>query len=245
MSDIQKSRTLNDAVSVMTAEARLSYPHLIEPKASFQGQDPKYQASLIFPKNADLTALRLAAKAAAEQKWGTRMPQTLRLPFRDGADRAKADESGRMIVPEAYQDSIYLNVSSKDPVELVDRRLAPVMPDRARELFYAGCYVRAYLRAFAYDVNGNRGVSFALNGLQWLRDGDNLGNRLSAGQAFEALDDDPATADAYASAPPAPAPAPGGAGMADPFGVTPPAAAAPAPAPAPTGGGNAASLFGV
>jgi hypothetical protein len=46
--------------------------------------------------------------------------------------------------------------------------------------------VRAQLRAFSYDSNGNKGVSFALNNIQKLGDGERLDNRQAATDAFEA-----------------------------------------------------------
>ena len=51
---------------------------------------------------------------------------------------------------------------------------------------YAGCKVRASLRAYAYDVSGNKGVAFSLGNLQKLADGERLDGRVKAADEFEA-----------------------------------------------------------
>ena len=42
-------------------------------------------------------------------------------------------------------------------------------------LVYGGCYVRASLICYAYDVSGNQGVSASLRSVQKIGDGDRLG----------------------------------------------------------------------
>ncbi len=55
---------------------------------------------------------------------------------------------------------------------------------------YAGMYAIATLRPFVYDVNGNRGVSFGLQNIQILRDGEPLDGRMRPEQEFEAVEQD-------------------------------------------------------
>jgi hypothetical protein len=57
---------------------------------------------------------------------------------------------------------------------------------------YAGQYVKAAVHAYAYDTKGNKGVSFGLDALQIIRDGDPLsGGGAAAINLFECLDEDP------------------------------------------------------
>jgi hypothetical protein len=51
---------------------------------------------------------------------------------------------------------------------------------------YPGAIVKASLRAYAYSVNGNNGVSFALGNLQKIKDGPRMDGRLSASDEFTA-----------------------------------------------------------
>ena len=60
---------------------------------------------------------------------------------------------------------------------------------------YSGCKVRATLSVFAYEKAGNRGVSFGLNNVQKLDDGERLDGRLKAEDDFGAIEDKPAEID--------------------------------------------------
>ena len=51
---------------------------------------------------------------------------------------------------------------------------------------YAGAIVRASVTSFSYDVSGNKGVSFALNNVQKIRDGERLDGRARAQDDFQA-----------------------------------------------------------
>ena len=48
--------------------------------------------------------------------------------------------------------------------------------------------MRASLRPFTYDTNGSKGVSFALQNLQKLRDGERIDGRLRPEDEFEAIE---------------------------------------------------------
>ena len=57
--------------------------------------------------------------------------------------------------------------------------------------------MRASFTAFAYDNNGNVGVSFGLNNVQKLREGTRLDNRVAATDEFTAdLTQEPVDIDA-------------------------------------------------
>lgn len=178
---------------VITPEARLSFPALFEPQTTPQGKK-KFSACLIFDKAADLGDLKKAAMLAANEKWPGKAADMakqgkIRLPFRDGNDYADKRGFG----PE----TIFMNVGSdaekNAPPGVVDRFKDPAT-GKARVItdaseVYPGCYVRASLTAFAYDTNGNKGVSFGLNNIQKLRDGERLDGRRAATDDFEALED--------------------------------------------------------
>lgn len=56
--------------------------------------------------------------------------------------------------------------------------------DEAKALFYDGCIVRAAITPFTYDVDGNRGVSFFLNSLLFVGDGERIGGQSKAAAGF-------------------------------------------------------------
>jgi hypothetical protein len=177
-----------DELLVVTPKAILSYPHLDVPQAPHNNQPgkSKYSATLVFPEGTDLSALQTAVMKAGEEKWPGKFTEMLRVgavrsPFRKDAE-AKGYAPG----------SVFLNVRSEQKPGVVylhagaDKKPAVVPDAKIKEDLYPGAFVRAQIRAFSYDSNGNKGVSFALNNIQKLADGDRLDNRQAATDAFEA-----------------------------------------------------------
>lgn len=168
---------------VISPSAILSYPHLFEPNTPPGATEAVYSCALIFEKGTDLGELKKAALAAAQEKFGNKAEALirdgkLRLPFRnDGEDKG---------YPEG---STFMNVKNKVKPGIVsifpgpDGKPSPIT-DEAQ--VYAGCKVRASLRAYAYDVSGNKGVAFSLGNLQKLADGERLDGRKKAEDEFEA-----------------------------------------------------------
>jgi hypothetical protein len=82
-----------------------------------------------------------------------------------------------------------MNVKNKSKPGIVSTYPGPdgkPTPIDDTNAIYAGCRVRASLRAYAYDVSGNKGVAFSLGNLQKLADGDRLDGRKRAEDEFEA-----------------------------------------------------------
>lgn len=150
----------------------------------------------IFPKGADLSKLEAAVKAAAEDKWGPdpkKWPKPLRSPFRKNEEMATKDEEGNvlkndkggLILPDGYEDGgFYIRVKSKQKPGLIDSNKEDII-DQSQ--FYAGCFARATVSAFAYDQKGNRGISLWLQNIQKLADGEPIGGRPKAQDEFEAI----------------------------------------------------------
>jgi hypothetical protein len=124
--------------------------------------------------------LKAAAALAVKEKWGTNPPKNLRSPFRDGSNE-REDKDG-------YEGNMFIGARSNDrPGVIVGRDRLPCTDESE---VYGGCYVRASLTAFAYDVDGNRGVSFALNNVWKIRDGEPFGSRRSAEDEFGSVEVD-------------------------------------------------------
>lgn len=172
---------MSSSKRVITPVGILSYPHVFVPQAGFnEGDDPKYGGVIIFEEGTDLTELKAAANAAVQEKWGDKPPKNLRSPFRD-------DWEDRKGYPE---NSVYINAKSSGKPGVVSRYQDPatgraaVITDPAD--IYPGALVRFSVTAFAYDVKGNKGVSFALNNVQKWADGERLDGRASAADEFDA-----------------------------------------------------------
>lgn len=165
---------------VVTGEVRLSYAHLWEPFSQQEGQEPKYSCAILIPKTdkVTLTKIRRAQKAAAEAgapKFGGKVPQNLKTTLRDGDEEADLDRN-----PE-YAGHYFMNVSSKTKPGIVDKNVNPILDSTE---VYSGCYARVSINAFAYNTSGNRGISFGLNHVMKVRDGDFLGGRTRAEDDF-------------------------------------------------------------
>ena len=173
--------------NVITPEFRVSFANVFRPAKPMQaGAEAKYGLTMLFPKGADLSALKKAAQDAVVEKWGAdqaKWPKNLRNPFRDQGER---DYEG------FEEGAVFINATSKQRPGLVDAKVQDIIEEHQ---FYSGCYARASVRAFAYDQAGNRGVAFGLQNVQKLRDGDPLGGRSRPSDDFEPV------ADAAASQP--------------------------------------------
>lgn len=174
-----------DATRVTTGKVRLSYVNLATPRTDEEGENPKYSCVLIIPKSDTSTVkkIRAAIEAAKEKdkaKWGGKIPSNLKLTFRDGDEE---DEDDR---PELV-GSYFMNVSSKNKPGTVDREVNPITD--ADEI-YSGMYARVALRAYGYNTNGNKGVTFGLDHVQKMADGDFLGGRTRAEDVFDSLEDE-------------------------------------------------------
>jgi hypothetical protein len=166
------------STKVITGKVRFSYAHVFEPSAINEGDDKKYSVSILIPKKdlETLAKIKKAVEAAKQEgkgKWNGKIPPVLKLPLRDG-DAERPDD-------EAYEGMMFLNASSKNKPGIVDENTDPVM---SKDDFYSGCFGRASVNFYAFNVSGNKGIAVGLNNLQKLEDGDRLSGRPSAADDF-------------------------------------------------------------
>jgi hypothetical protein len=173
---------------VVTGRVRLSYANLFTAVASRDnpGAEPKFSTSILIPKSDTKTyaALKAAQEFAITAKWPKR-PAKIVTTLHDG-DGVK-EKTGEAYGPECKGHWV-MSVSSKQRPNVVDAALQPVMDAGAVR---SGDYARVSLNAYCYDVSGNRGVSFGLNNVQKLADGEPLGGgRTRAEDDFTAVEED-------------------------------------------------------
>lgn len=175
------------ATKVVTGKVRLSYVHLFEPWSNDPDQTPKYSTVLLIPKSdkATIKKLRAAQQAALEagkdSRFGGKLPKNWKDTIHDGDEEADLDNN-----PE-YEGHLYMTVSSKTKPGIVDRDVDPILDSTE---VYSGCYARVSINAFPYSTSGNKGVSFGLNHVQKLADGDFLGGRSRAEDDFDSVSGD-------------------------------------------------------
>ena len=174
----------NFSATKVVIPCRISFANIWEPKA-INGGDEKYSVSCLIPKSDKKTLARIqkAVEAAKEdgkaRKWSGKIPPNLKLPLRDG-DIDRPDD-------ENYEDCYFLNASSKDAPQVVDRKVNPVLDPM---MVYSGCYCNVSVNFYAFNANGNRGVAAGLGKIQFVCDGERLSGKASADADFDALEDD-------------------------------------------------------
>lgn len=158
--------------NIRTCEVRLAYVNLVKPRDN-NGR-LKYGTAILFPKGADLSLLKKAVEAAGEERWGDKYPAMvkagkIRSPFKDQG--SNIDDEGE---PRAgFEDGlVYISATANEDRRppVVGADLTPIDSDE----IYSGMWARASIRAFSYDTDGNRGVSFGLQAVQKLWDDEPL-----------------------------------------------------------------------
>lgn len=182
-----------DPTEVVTGKVRISYAYLLKPRPlgedDPEGAKPKYGCMLLIKKDAEgrktKKALEAAIEAAKEKdkgQWGGKIPKNLKVTLRDGDEEGDEDEKPELL------DHWFINVSSVRRPGIVSRSMEPLTEE---DEVYSGMYARVSLRAYGYKAKGNNGVTFALNHLQKLADGEFLGGgRTKVEDVFEAMDDE-------------------------------------------------------
>lgn len=159
-----------NSTKVITGKVRFCYTNVFEPTAMNEGDTPKYNICILIPKNdaatiakvnAAINAAKEAGKAKIADKNG-RIPANLKLPLRDG-DVERPDDP-------AFENMYFINANSMRKPSIVDRDLNPIM---SKDDFYSGCYGRASINFYAFNVS-SKGIAAGLNNLQKLEDGEML-----------------------------------------------------------------------
>lgn len=177
------SGQMDNSTNVTTGEVRLSFVNLFQPRANQPGQEPKYSTTILIPKSDTATMGRIhAAIQAAINKgvsgaWAGAKPAQPRTPIHDG-DGVRPN--GEAFGPECAGHWV-LTASSKQQQAIVDLNMNPIINQSE---VYSGMYGRVNINFFAYSNSGNKGIGAGLGPVQKTRDGEPLGGRISAEQAF-------------------------------------------------------------
>lgn len=178
------SNTPNDPDVIRLTNVRLSYPQLFVAKEPEKGKKPVFSATFLLNKkeHKDIIAqIEKATERVALDKFKKKVTLKHR-PLRDGNE--KDDREG-------YGDEVmFVGARNAKRPPVVDRDMTPLTEEDSKP--YAGCYVNATIRLFAYDhETGGKGVSSTLRAVQFLRDGESFGaGPVEASEEFEAVADD-------------------------------------------------------
>ena len=198
--------TQQDIREVTTPVGFLSYPHLERPD-DFGGKadTPKYRLNLVVVEDEDgmtarqqLAPVVAAMQQAAKDRFDSASLDGLKLgiePVDEETGKTFGDPDG-LIVRATAKAQPKLFSEYGDALDASD-------PTIFSERFYAGAVVRCRLWAFGWDTAG-RGVSFVLQGVQYVDEGERLGKGATP-VAFEPVRERPKQ-DAFSSPSDAPDP---------------------------------------
>ena len=187
---------------VLTPTFRASYLNVFEPRSAEPGNPnakKDYGVEMWFrvkdtpeslaagEKCVNIQDLVAAANAAATERWGvdkTKWPKFKYPVFKKGEDRTgKGGPIPGVVIVRAKRAE-----SFGRPI-VVDQNVKDIID---KNQVYSGCYMMAKLHAFAWPPAGKpstfgNGVSFTLDMLQLDHDGEPLGNKMAAADAFESI----------------------------------------------------------
>lgn len=172
-----------NSAHIVLRNVRLSYTHLDKPYAQNPGNDPKYSATILVPKNpasnkAMIDAAIAEATRKAIEKYGKAFPAVPKVSVHDGDGTRPSD--GQPFGDECKGCWVF-TASSKTPVTVVDLNLQPIL-DAVQ--IYSGMYANVGVTFFGYNNPQNKGIGVALDNVQKTADGEPLG-----GQRASAEDD--------------------------------------------------------
>ena len=171
---------MENSTKVVTGKVRFCYVNVFEPTALNEGDTAKYNICILIPKSDTKTldavkkaieAAKIAGKSKLADKNG-RIPSTIKVPLRDG-DEERSDDP-------AYEGMMFINANSTRKPSIVDKDLNPIM---SQEEFYSGCYGRASINFYAFNVQ-SKGIAAGLQNLQKLEDGEMLSGGSTAEEDF-------------------------------------------------------------
>lgn len=163
-----------EKVVVKTPRGRVSFPYLFE-----KSKNDKYEVTLIFPVDADLSELKKIAMQAIKERWGTK-PKPFKSPFR----KCKEKE---IYAKEFDPESVFITFRSI--------KIKPHVVGRSREAleeadFYPGCWAWLTTNCYTYTKGGTPGLAFGVVNVQKTGDDDPLsGSFRNPEDDFEVLDD--------------------------------------------------------
>lgn len=164
-------------------KVRLSYPSLFTPKVWDEGKPAKYEATFILDKEKhqkEIDAINHQIDLHLEQ-------------LKVSRNKTKADhiclKDGDLTDREEYQNSYTIKATSATRFPIVNKDgVTPV--HEADEIFYAGCYVSAYIDLWVY-TKPNVGIGCNLRAIQFVSEGDTFGvPKFNISGKFDPIEDE-------------------------------------------------------
>lgn len=193
-----------EVIKFTTPVFRVAYAHPFKATA-MEGGAPKFGLTAIWtPANfsekdkvlwrAIGAALDDATMRAFKKHW-----KDLKAPYKPGV-RDGDDTEDRAAMDGFGPGTKFANMTSNFAVGCVDVEKNDISPEEGNaDEIYSGCYGRATVTVYSYDIKGGKGVALGIRSFQKIKDGERLDARGNAANDFgddideswlEANDDD-------------------------------------------------------
>jgi len=183
----------------VTPVFRASFPHLFMAHAMDDKSEAKFGVSAIWtPAKFTAREKELWKAILAEmdrqciEAFGKKradLPGNYKKGIRNGNEREDMEGYG--------EGTRFANLTSKNRPGVIDKDNNEISKEEGNtDEIYPGCYLRATVGIYTYDVSGGKGVALGLRNIQKVKDGERLDNRTDADEDFadeeldSAYDDD-------------------------------------------------------
>lgn len=174
-------------MAITINNVRFSYCNLFQPKPPYNNPngEPKYSTTVLVPKSnvqakaAIDQAIAAAIEAGVSSKWGGVRPPVPAVCLHDGDGPRPSDGSP---FGEECRGCWVFTASSKQPPFVVDAQVQNIIDPTQ---VYSGMWGNVNVNFFAYNSAGKKGIGCGLNGVQKTQDGEPLGSRVTAQEAFQ------------------------------------------------------------
>ena len=176
---------------IVLRNTRLSFEHIFKAVAFEDGQDPKFSATFIIPKDhPDLPAIKKAFFEAGQESFpsdfkGGSWPKGYTCSLKD-ADK-DTNSMGEVLAEKnpAYKGCYIVEANGTRRPVILNRDKSAVTEEDG--IIYSGCFVNASLGIAGYTYGKvKKGVKAYLNGVQFVKDGERFG--ADASDDFDDLD---------------------------------------------------------
>jgi hypothetical protein len=162
--------------SIITPPAVMCFSYLTAPD-----DKGKFRAELVFTEGTDISVVQDASDAVSKLAFPGKKTKSGVLTGERITTSGEPHDSAEGVIrpwskakPDGECGIVFRHI--KD----VQQKLSA---DEVRKLFYDGCVVRAAITPFSYDNDGNKGVSWFLNEILFVDDGNRIGGS-DAASAF-------------------------------------------------------------
>lgn len=164
--------------TIKLKNARLAFPNLFK-KASFEGKEGKYEATLLIPKS-DNAKYKEIIEAIEDCKTVNKIKVPESKYFIQDGDEKDYD---------GYEDCWAIKAGNNKRPTVINRDRTPLVEED--EVIYGGCYVNAIIEPWAQNNQYGKRINANLLGVQFNADGEPFseGGKTADADDFDDLED--------------------------------------------------------